>query len=77
MFSGGGGANVDKKLALKSDSTVIFENCTSQYDHGALGSTGKPHGERSGQAGFCKDLSLAHEHTTAFAGSRGTELQRV
>ena len=77
MFSGSGsGANVDKKLALKSDSTVNFENCTSHF-HGALGSTGKPHGERSGRAGFCKDLSLAHEHTTAFAGSRGTELQRV
>ena len=75
VFSGGG-AYVGGKLALKSDSTVNFENCTS-HSQGALGSTGKPHGERSRQAGFCKDLGLAHERTTAFAGSRGTELQKV
>ena len=75
VFSGGG-AYVGGKLALKSDSTVNFENCTS-HSQGALGSTGKPHGERSRQGGFCKDLGLAHERTTAFAGSRGTELQKV
>ena len=76
MFSDGGGAHLREKLALKSDSTVNFENCTSQ-SYGALGSTGKPHGERSRQGGFCKDLGLAHERTTALAGSRGTELKRV
>ena len=51
VFSGGGGAHLESKLALKSDSTVNFENCTSQY-HGALGIIGKPHGEWSRQAGF-------------------------
>ena len=49
VFSGGGAYGW--KLALKSDSTVNFENCTSN-SLGALGSTGKPHGERSRQAGF-------------------------
>ena len=71
----GGGAFVNK-LALKSDSTVNFENCTSETA-GALGSTCKLHGKPSREVGFCEDLGLVHNATTALAGSLSTEPQRV
>ena len=58
VFSDAGGGAYLEKLALKSDSTVNFENCTSNSP-GALGSTGKLHDERSRQGVFCTDLGCS------------------